>query len=75
MFPGLMKSLKGKWKLKLQSISGVCMSDTDSYDEDVSYEELAASYKELCIRSEEVCTLLEISFLESEFSVGPRHRR
>ncbi|MCI55798.1 envelope-like protein, partial [Trifolium medium] len=35
------------------------MSDTDSCDEDVSYEELAASYKELCIRSEEVCKIGE----------------
>ncbi|MCI27351.1 gag-pol polyprotein, partial [Trifolium medium] len=35
------------------------MSDTDSYDEELSYDELAASYKELCIRSEEVCRTLE----------------
>ncbi|MCI57201.1 envelope-like protein, partial [Trifolium medium] len=31
------------------------MSDAESCDEDLTYDEIAASYKELCIRSEEVC--------------------
>ncbi|MCI94768.1 gag-pol polyprotein related, partial [Trifolium medium] len=41
------------------ALSGTCMSDAESSDEEVSYDELAASNKELCIRSEEVCRALE----------------
>ena len=46
-------------------------SNEDSCDEEVSYDELVASYKELCIRSEEVCQLGEkqkkiISQLQAE---------
>jgi hypothetical protein len=40
------------------ALTRICMSDTESCDEDVSYEELASvanSYRELCVRSEEVC--------------------
>ena len=37
------------------SLSGVCNSDNDSSDEEVAFEELADSYKKLCIRSAEVC--------------------
>lgn len=33
--------------------------DEDSCDEELSYEELDATYKELCIRSEQVCQLGE----------------
>ncbi|KAK2396121.1 gag-protease polyprotein [Trifolium repens] len=36
-------------------MTGVCFSDNDSCDEELTYEELASAYKELCIRSEEVC--------------------
>lgn len=32
-------------------------SDEDSCDGDVSYEELAISYRELCVRSEKVCKI------------------
>ncbi|MCI44819.1 gag-pol polyprotein, partial [Trifolium medium] len=35
------------------------MADEESDDEEVFYDELATSYKELCIRSEEVCRALE----------------
>src|ERR1043165_1114962 len=37
------------------SLSGVYNSDNDSTDEEVTFEELADSYKKLCIRSAEVC--------------------
>ncbi|MCI29225.1 gag-pol polyprotein, partial [Trifolium medium] len=43
----------------ITALTGICMSDTKSCDEDISYEELVASYKELCIKSEEVCRTLE----------------
>ncbi|KAK2382715.1 hypothetical protein QL285_070232 [Trifolium repens] len=36
-------------------MTGVCDSDTESYDEELTYEELASTYKELCIRSKEIC--------------------
>ena len=35
--------------------TGICDSDSDSSDEEVTFEELADSYKKLCIRSAEVC--------------------
>ncbi|MCI15503.1 gag-pol polyprotein, partial [Trifolium medium] len=35
------------------------MSNAESSDEEITYDEQAASYKELCIRSEEVCKTLE----------------
>jgi hypothetical protein len=41
------------------ALTGVCESDSDSNDDDVSYDELAGSFKALCIRSEEVCEQLE----------------
>src|ERR1044072_8935997 len=37
------------------ALSGVCNSDNDSSDEEVTFEELADTYKKLCIRSVEVC--------------------
>ncbi|WJX28187.1 beta-glucosidase [Trifolium repens] len=39
----------------VSALTGVCNSDTESCDEELTYEELASAYKELCIRSEEVC--------------------
>ncbi|MCI39812.1 gag-pol polyprotein, partial [Trifolium medium] len=51
-------------------LTGVCTSDTESCDGDLTYEELADSYKELCLKSEEVCRTLEkqkiISQLQAE---------
>ena len=41
------------------AFTGRYESDEDSCDEDVSYEELVASYKKLCFRSEEVCNIGE----------------
>ncbi|MCI26438.1 gag-protease polyprotein, partial [Trifolium medium] len=40
-------------------LTGVVTSDTESCDEEVSYEELAATYKELCFKTEDVCRALE----------------
>lgn len=36
-----------------------CESNEDSCDQDISYDELVDSYKELCARSEEVCKIRE----------------
>ncbi|GAU45850.1 hypothetical protein TSUD_371460 [Trifolium subterraneum] len=36
-------------------LTGIVTSDTESCDEEVSYEELAATYKDLCLVSEEKC--------------------
>jgi len=41
------------------TFTGRCEFDEDSCDEDVPYEELADSYKELYARSEEVCKIWE----------------
>jgi hypothetical protein len=42
------------------ALTGVCTHDCDSDDdEDVSYEELASTYKELLTRYEEMCRILE----------------
>lgn len=41
------------------ALTGRYESDEDSCNEELSYEELATSYRELCIRSEEVCLLGE----------------
>src|ERR1043165_189839 len=37
------------------ALSGTGNSDNDSSDEEVTFEELADTYKKLCIRSGEVC--------------------
>src|ERR1043165_2581376 len=37
------------------ALSRVCNSDNDYSDEEVTFEELADTYKKLCIRSAEVC--------------------
>ncbi|PNX91973.1 gag-protease polyprotein [Trifolium pratense] len=39
----------------ITALTGVYMSDEESCDEELTFDALAASYKELCIRSEEVC--------------------
>ncbi|CAJ2633234.1 uncharacterized protein LOC123890825 [Trifolium pratense] len=43
----------------INALTGVCTSDNESCDEELTYEELADSYKELCLKSEEVCRILE----------------
>ncbi|MCI22700.1 gag-protease polyprotein, partial [Trifolium medium] len=35
------------------ALTGICMSDAESCDEELTYDELADSYKELCLKSEE----------------------
>ncbi|XP_058771038.1 uncharacterized protein LOC131644531 [Vicia villosa] len=37
------------------AFTGVCNFDEDSSDDELTFEELAASYRKLCIRSAEVC--------------------
>jgi hypothetical protein len=39
----------------VSTLTGVCYSDTDYDDEEVTFEQLASTYKELCFKSEEVC--------------------
>jgi len=43
----------------VNALTSICMSDTKSCDEELTYEELAESYKDLYTRSEEICRLLE----------------
>ncbi|MCI15576.1 gag-protease polyprotein, partial [Trifolium medium] len=43
----------------VNALTGICMSDTESCDEELSYEELAATYKDLLSGSTEVCKALE----------------
>ncbi|PNX99503.1 gag-protease polyprotein, partial [Trifolium pratense] len=40
-------------------LTGIVTSDTESYDGEVTYEELAESYRELCLKSEEICRVIE----------------
>ncbi|KAK2396391.1 hypothetical protein QL285_058047 [Trifolium repens] len=47
--------LESKAANHVSAMTGVCNSDTESCDEELTYEELASAYKELCIRSKEVC--------------------
>ncbi|MCI80067.1 gag-pol polyprotein, partial [Trifolium medium] len=38
---------------RITALTEICISDAESCDEETTYDELAASYKDLCIRSEE----------------------
>ncbi|WJX56803.1 hypothetical protein P8452_42426 [Trifolium repens] len=63
----------------VSSMTGVCFSNNDSCDEDLTYEELASAYKELFIRSEEVCRKnaeqeIVINQLKSEKSTAGEQR-
>ncbi|PNX81934.1 gag-protease polyprotein [Trifolium pratense] len=40
---------------QITALTSICASETDSCDEELSYDEFANSYRELCLRSEEVC--------------------
>ncbi|MCI32843.1 gag-pol polyprotein, partial [Trifolium medium] len=47
------------------------MTDEESCDDELAYDELADSYRELCLKSEEICRTLEkqkkiISQLQAE---------
>ncbi|KAK2435400.1 gag-protease polyprotein [Trifolium repens] len=64
---------------QVNAMTGVCLSDNESCDEDLTYEELASAYRKLCIRSEEVCRKnaeLEttINQLKSEKSTAEEQR-
>ncbi|KAK2374988.1 hypothetical protein QL285_075913 [Trifolium repens] len=39
----------------VSAMTGVCDFDAESIDEELTYEVLASTYKDLCIRSEELC--------------------
>jgi hypothetical protein len=43
----------------VSAMTGVCSLDTESYDEDLTFEELASAYKNLCFKSEDVCRTSE----------------
>ncbi|PNX86516.1 gag-protease polyprotein, partial [Trifolium pratense] len=43
----------------IHALTGVCTSDTESCDEELTFVELAESYRELCLKSEEVCRVSE----------------
>lgn len=44
---------------QVTALTGIYDSDEDSDCEELTFKELAESYKELCLRSEEVCKLGE----------------
>jgi len=44
---------------RVKAFTGICISDSESCDEELTYEELTASYKDLYTRSTDVCNLLE----------------
>ena len=63
----------------VSAMTGVCFSDNDSCDEDLTYKELASAYKELCIRSEKICRTnveqeIVINQLKSEKSTAVEQR-
>ncbi|WJX19410.1 hypothetical protein P8452_09112 [Trifolium repens] len=39
----------------VRAMTGVCFSDNDSYDEEFTFEELISMYKNMYLKSEEVC--------------------
>ncbi|XP_045822129.1 uncharacterized protein LOC123915015 [Trifolium pratense] len=43
----------------IHALTGVCTSDTESCDEELTFDELDESYRELCLKSEEVCRVSE----------------
>ncbi|XP_045792093.1 uncharacterized protein LOC123886861 [Trifolium pratense] len=56
---------------QITALTGICAYETDSCEEELTYDELADSYRELCLKSEEVCRTLEkqketISKLQTE---------
>ncbi|PNX60038.1 gag-protease polyprotein, partial [Trifolium pratense] len=56
---------------QITALTGICASETDSREEELTYDGLADSYRELCLKSEEVCRTLErqnetISKLQTE---------
>jgi hypothetical protein len=58
---------------QVNAMTNRCLSDTDSSDEDATYQELVTTYKELLTRSEEVCKISEkqkktIALLQAEKS-------
>ena len=43
----------------MTALTGRWGSDEDSSDDEVTFDELATTYKKLCYRSEEVCQQVE----------------
>ncbi|CAJ2667397.1 unnamed protein product [Trifolium pratense] len=43
----------------IHALTSVCTSDTESCEEELTFDELAESYKKLCLKSEEVCRVSE----------------
>jgi hypothetical protein len=71
--------LEGVAANHVSAMTGVCDSDNDSCDEDLTYKELASAYKELCIRSEKICRTnveqeIVINQLKSEKSTAVEQR-
>ncbi|PNX60032.1 gag-protease polyprotein, partial [Trifolium pratense] len=59
----------------IHALTSVCTSDTESCDEELTFDELAKSYRELCLKSEEVCRVSEkqkeiITKLQTERTVN-----
>ncbi|MCI69873.1 gag-pol polyprotein, partial [Trifolium medium] len=49
------EEVESKTAKHITALTGVYMYDEESCDEEMTFDALAPSYKELCIRSEEVC--------------------
>jgi hypothetical protein len=47
--------IKNETSKRITALTGTCTSDTESNTGDVTYEELAASYRDLCQKSAELC--------------------
>lgn len=43
---------------KVTALTGRVFSDTESCDEELAYDDLATSYKDLYVRSPEICKML-----------------
>lgn len=51
--------VENEYAKDVTALTGRYMSDTESCDEDLTYEELAVSYKDLYSKTKEVCRLLD----------------
>jgi len=53
----LEEEVENEYAKNVTALTGVNMSDVESGDEELTYEELVISYKELYTKSEDICKL------------------
>ena len=51
--------VENEYAKNVTALTGIYMFDAESGDEELTYEELAISYKELYTKSEDICEMLE----------------